>query len=248
MHRFFVSNTDISGDKLFIRDKNELNHIKKVLRLKVGDRILVFDGSGYEYEALIVNTSMEIGEATIINKLFNPNNTKFNLSLVQGIAKGDKMDLIVQKAVELGVASIYPVLTEHTVVSYQGDKAMKKVARWKSVAVEACKQCQRNTLLDIKPISSLAKVIKEIDSHNAIMLYEKETDIRLKELLKSLDFIEKNDLFLMVGPEGGFSDIEVALARQNNINIATLGSRILRTETASLIGAAIVLYELGDLG
>ncbi len=248
MHRFFINNADISGDKLFIKDKNELNHIKRVLRLKAGDKIIAFDGSGYEYEALLVNTSTEIGEATIINKLFNPNNTKFNLSLVQGIAKGDKMDLIVQKAVELGVASIYPVLTEHTVVSYQGDKAVKKVARWKSIAVEACKQCQRNTLLDIKPIASLTEVIKEIGSYNAIMLYEKETDIRLKELLKSLDFIEQNDLFLMVGPEGGFSDIEVAIARQNNINIATLGSRILRTETASLIGAAIVLYELGDLG
>lgn len=247
MHRFFVHRKDILDDKLYIKDKNELKHMEKVLRLKTGDKVIVFDGQGMEYEVIITDTSLDCWVAEINHKIFRPNNANIRLSLVQGIAKGDKMDMIIQKAVEIGVDTIYPILTEHTVVKYVGDKGEKKVNRWQTIALEACKQCQRNTLLEIKPITTLPDILIEIKGPTCIMLYEKEEEVRLKDLLRN-EFKTKEEIFLIVGPEGGFSENEVEKARNNGTFIATLGSRILRTETASLIGAALVLYELGDLG
>lgn len=247
MHRFFVNERDISGNHITIRDKNELNHMARVLRLKIGDQVIVFDGKGTEYEVTIDETAVDYWSATVNNKIYRPNNPKIHLSLIQGIAKGDKMDLIIQKAVEIGVNTLYPVLTEHTVVKLDGEKAHKRMQRWEAIALEACKQSRRNTLLTIKPISSFAEVIKKTRGISSIMLYEKEEQVSLKEILRQQDILT-NEVFLIIGPEGGFSPNELEMAKENGVFIATLGQKILRTETASIVGSAIVLYELGDLG
>ncbi len=247
MYRFFVHHEDIVDRQIFIRDKKELKHMEKVLRLKMGDEIIVFDGTGFEYEVTIEDTSPDSWLTLINKKRYLPNRSKIQLSLIQAIAKGDKMDTIVQKAVEIGVTTLYPILTEHTVVKLNGEKGHKKVKRWESIALEACKQSGRNTLMDIKPISTFAQVTETIQGRPSVMLYEKEEKNSFKKILKS-QTVNADEIFLLVGPEGGFSPDEVKEAQHKGILLARLGQNILRTETASIIASAIILYELGDLG
>ncbi len=246
MHRFFVPHSNVKDKKVYITDKNELRHIEKVLRLGVGDKAIVFDGQGGEYEVTIAEIDKDSCLAIIDNEIINAEESKIHLSLIQGIAKGDKMDTIVQKAVEVGVSSIYPILTEHTVVKLDTEKSIKKVQRWQSIAIEACKQCRRNTIPKVYPITTWERILPELTGKVGVMLYEGENKLSLRDFLQANNL--KGEIFIIVGPEGGFSDQEVAKARDNGILIVTMGQRILRTETAGLVGAAIVLYEAGDLG
>ncbi|HZJ85423.1 MAG TPA: 16S rRNA (uracil(1498)-N(3))-methyltransferase [Syntrophomonadaceae bacterium] len=247
MHRFFVHHEDIKDKQIFITDKKELKHIQKVLRLKIGDEIIVFDGAGFEYEVTIKDILPDYCLTLINKKRHLPNKSRIQLSLVQAIAKGDKMDTIVQKAVEIGVNTLYPILTEHTVVKLNDEKSHKRVKRWESIALEACKQSGRNTLLGVKPISTFAQVIENINDRPCIMLYEKEEENSFKKILRT-QIVNEGEIFLIVGPEGGFSSDEVKKAQISGILLAGLGQNILRTETASIIASAFILYELGDLG
>jgi len=170
------------------------------------------------------------------------------LYLAQGIAKGEKMDTIIQKSVEIGVAAIYPVSCERSVVRLAVDKAEKKVHRWQSIAREACKQCRRNLIPEVIPVMNFTSLLEEIGDKPAIMLYENENQTSLKSLLKSqLREINGQEIFLLIGPEGGFSPQEVETANRKGIYTASLGPRILRTETAGLVAASIILYEYGDM-
>lgn len=246
MHRFFVPHTNIKDKKVYITDKNELRHIEKVLRLGVNDKAIIFDGRGTEYEVTINEINKSCCEANIDKENFNEEKSNIHLSLIQGIAKGDKMDTIVQKAVEVGVGGIYPILTEHTVVKLDAEKSIKKVQRWQNIAIEACKQCRRNTIPKIYPVTTWDDMLPQLAGKNVVMLYEGEEKLGLKEYLQANRL--EGELFIIVGPEGGFSETEVAKAKAQGIDVVKMGSRILRTETAGLVGAAIVLYELGDLG
>jgi 16S rRNA (uracil1498-N3)-methyltransferase len=136
------------------------------------------------------------------------------------------------------------------VVRLEGDKAAKRVERWQEIAVEACKQCRRNVVPEIRPITDFARLWSELEGQKAIMLYENEEAFRLGDYLKQQEVSPNNEreIFLLVGPEGGFSPEEVALARRHGCSTATLGPRILRTETAGIAAASIILYHLGDLG
>ncbi len=247
MHRFYVKPSDIRDNQIYITDQKELRHMERVLRLRSGDQIIIFDGKGTEYEVTIEETFSDYWIAGINKKSYRPNKSKVHLSLIQGIAKGDKMDTIIQKAVEIGVDTIYPVLTDNTVVKLHGERSHKRWQRWESIALEACKQCGRNTLPQIKPISTFVQVIDEIKDKSLIMLYEKEEELRLQEILRT-GKISSDEIYLLVGPEGGFSPNEVKQSQKHGALLATLGQNILRTETASIIGSALILYELGDLG
>ena len=159
------------------------------------------------------------------------------------------MDTIVQKAVEIGVKAIYPLACERSVVRLEGEKATRRVERWQDIAREACKQCRRNKVPEIKPVLDLPGVLREIDSRTAIMLYEAEEKLGIKTYFQEQGSnLAGQEIFLLVGPEGGFSSNEVETARIHNCPTLTLGPRILRTETAGIVAASIILYALGDLG
>lgn len=247
MHRFFVPASNIEDKKVYITDKKELKHMSKVLRLGVGDNVIVFDGKGSEYEVIITETDKEGWTADIIKAAVKDVKPKVKLSLVQGIAKGEKMDTIIQKAVEVGVDSIYPVLTDHTVVKLDALKSNKKVERWQNIALEACKQCRRNNVPEVFPITTYDEVMDRIKGSKSVMLYEKEDKLSLKEVLQK-EMAGAEEIFLLVGPEGGFSNKEVERAREGGTFLVTLGENILRTETAAIVGSALILYELGYLG
>ncbi|MGE5390819.1 MAG: 16S rRNA (uracil(1498)-N(3))-methyltransferase [Deltaproteobacteria bacterium] len=248
MHRFFVSAENINGARV-VFDPGEARHIERVLRLGAGDIVAVFDGSGYEYQVCLNYHSGDRLTGEVTEKTCPDRETATSLCLVQGLGKGDKMDTIIQKAVEIGVKAIYPLACERSVVRLEGDKAAKRVERWQEIAVEACKQCRRNVIPEIKPVTDVTGICKEIDGKISMMLYENEEDCRVSAYLKEKRAdLAGQEIFLLVGPEGGFSSAEVERARQQGCTTLTLGPRILRTETAGIVAASIILYELGDLG
>lgn len=248
VHRFFVSGENISGGRV-VFDSGEAKHIERVLRLGAGDMVTIFDGSGYEYLIRLNEPGGDRLTGEVMEKDYVDRETSSRLYLVQGLCKGDKMDTIIQKAVEVGVKTIYPLACERSVVRLEGDKAVKRVERWQEIAFEACKQCRRNVVPEIKPVIELAALCQEMHGKCALMLYEKEDDLGISDYLKKngSEMVGK-EIFLLVGPEGGFSAAEVERARQHGSSTATLGPRILRTETAGIVAASIILYQLGDLG
>lgn len=246
MHRFFVNSNSWAENHILFEAK-EAHHMQKVLRLKPGDMIIGFDGKGNEYRITLLaetNDGLRGVIEEICQKETEPN---VLVHLVQGIAKADKMDTIIQKAVEIGIHSIYPVTTSHTVVRLKEDKRASKITRWQTIAREACKQCRRNYIPEVKPLLDFAAFLKNRDRNKAaIMLYENEHLHSLGEAIKThLDLIQTQGAYLIVGPEGGFSDAEVESAREQGVITAGLGPRILRTETAGLAAASMILYAGG---
>lgn len=245
MHRFFIAPEGIAGEWAYI-DPQQARHILVVLRMKIGDQVLLFDGQGNEYTVRLEATERDGLAARIIEVRGEDNAAGMRLYLIQSLAKGDKMDLIVQKATELGVAGIYPVISERSVVMLEGERARRKVDRWQSIAREACKQCRRSSVPPVHPVQTLESYLNCLRHWNDIMLYESQPDYSLKQILRHGS--PPDEMGLIIGPEGGFSTREFELALDKGIKPAGLGPRILRTETAALVGLSIILYEYGELG
>lgn len=224
----------------------DARHISRVLRMQVGDSIVVVAPDGSAGIATITSIAVDTIVLALQETIIEDKEAPVNVYLVQGLPKSDKMDYIVQKAVELGVKGIYPMAAEHSVVQYDQAKKNKRLERWQKIAVEASKQCGRAVIPIVEPIASLATILTTLDAETVIlMLYEGQTAQGLKQVLA--EHHAKNYV-LLVGPEGGFSRQEVALCQSHGAHIVTLGPRILRTETAALAGVSIVMYEYGDLG
>ncbi len=244
MRRFFIDAP--INDNMMI-DGPDARHIASVLRLTTGDTILVSGQDGQTCQAEIILASPEAVQLKMLALTEDNTEPQVAVWLVQGLAKGEKMDFIVQKAVELGVHGIIPAATEHCVVRYDSAKQADKVNRWQKIAREAAKQCGRNHIPQIYPVTGLASVLanQEFAGANKIMLYEGQASKGLKQALMQST---KQAYVLFIGPEGGFSSAEVALCQGQGTNIVTMGPRIMRTETAALAALTAVMYECGDLG
>jgi 16S rRNA (uracil1498-N3)-methyltransferase len=232
-----------------VLDDSESRHALTVLRLKPGDEMILFDGEGKSYQAFFQQTQGKRVLAVLGKTLENELSPAVNIHLVQGLPKGEKMEFIVQKAVEIGVHSIYPLQCRRSVAQLKQDTVEKKVRRWEAIAREACKQSGRNRFLKITPLFGLAELLTLMGNRPAIVLYEKEQNTGYKQVLRSLmPGCFRKDLFLLVGPEGGWDEGEIEELVHQGVHSASLGSRVLRTETAGLIASALALYEAGDLG
>jgi len=246
MRRFFVSAEEIKNNKAFISGSNA-HHLATVLRLKEGAKIIVFDGTGWEYVVVLKKITKELVEGEIEEKRVSLRETKSEITLIQGIPKGDKMDFIIQKCTELGVAKIIPLITERTVVKLDKERMAKKQNRWQKIAQEAAKQCQRATVPVISEIYSWPVLLTSLTTSDpAVVLWEEEEARGFKDYLQSKPELTK--LQIIIGPEGGFSQGEIEQLREKGVQSVTLGPRILRTETAGLAALTMVLYQLGDLG
>ena len=245
MSKFFVNDENIENNIINITGQ-DFNHIKNVLRLKVGDNIIVSNGKEIEFDTKIVNFTNNSVEAEILNQHSTQNEPSVKITLFQGLPKSDRMELIIQKAVEIGIYQIVPVLTERVVVKVDEKNAKKKTERWEKIAEQASKQSGRNIIPEVSTPIAYKDAIRMLETYDLIVIfYEKEQNKTLKELLNNLDK-KPNNIAIFIGPEGGFSESEIELVKQ--FNLATLGPRILRTETAGLISTAVILYHMGDLG
>ncbi len=247
MHRFVVSQKDIENGCIIITG-DDLKHLRQVLRLGTGDKIGAFDGLGMEYEAQLTEVSKDRAVAVILSSFEAQSEPATRVTLFQGLPKGDKMDLIIQKAVELGVHKIVPVITQRTVVQLDKKSKEKKAERWSKIAREAAKQCHRAYVPEVAIPEDFDKILEEFKNYDStVMFYEGTVKKCLKELLKCYTINKIKDIALLIGPEGGFTELEVEKCRTAGIDIVSLGKRILRTETAAITSLSIIMYEMGEL-
>lgn len=240
MSRFFVDKASIKDGRIDLGTENS-NHIVNVLRARAGDEITVCDGDLNDYICILTDVNKKHAVGKIIEKVKNTNEPPIHITLFQGIPKGDKMDTVIQKCVEIGVDRIVPVKTEYTVVKTE-NKEEKKTTRWNRIAEAAAKQCGRGKIPVVESIITFKEAAERVaDFRNAVIPYEMEKERGIREFIKTF---KGNDVAVYIGPEGGFSKEEIALAISNNITPVTLGKRILRTETAGLVTSVILLYEL----
>jgi 16S rRNA (uracil1498-N3)-methyltransferase len=247
VHRFIVDPKSIHNGHLRIYG-DDLKHLRKVLRLGPGDSINVFDGTGKEFEAKLLSVDKTCALAEITASFQTEAEPEINLTLFQGLLKGEKMDLIIQKGVELGVRSIIPVITDRTVVQVDNNKSEKKALRWSKIAREASKQCRRAMVPHISEPISFDEAISESKRYEAaLLLYENESKKCLKETLKCYTINKIKEIALFVGPEGGFTPHEIEKYTNSGFDVAGLGRRILRAETAAISVISIIMYEMGEL-
>lgn len=247
MHKFFVPRENFK-ESFAIIDGDDVKHIYKVLRLKNGDKVSINNCCGEEYLGEIISITKAIVEVKLIEKLPVNNESPVEIHLYQGLPKSSKMDLIVQKATELGVKQITPVVTQRVIIKNEMEK-FKKVDRWNKIALEACKQCKRTLIPSITMPIDFDTLIKELSNMDMVIVpYENQEDLGIKKVIKGLQARKIKKIGIVIGPEGGFETSEIENLKDNGAYIVTLGPRILRTETAGLVAASLLMYELGDLG
>lgn len=245
MHRFFVP--QLYNEEMTISGV-DARHISKVLRMQPGAQVQIVSDDGVSALAEIVAIDSEQVTVRCIEKLSESHEPRVRLILAQGLAKGEKMDFIIQKAVEMGAYSVVPVAMEHSVVRLDGPKADKKVERWQKIAESAAKQSKRDIIPQIQPVQSMAKMLENNDCSTKIIAYECEDRLSLKTALRKAEEKGITDLLLIIGPEGGISEHELELAKNAGAMAVSLGKRILRAETAGLVAISAIFYETGDLG
>ncbi|WP_291964978.1 16S rRNA (uracil(1498)-N(3))-methyltransferase [Caloramator sp.] len=246
MHKFFVKTDNIINDKINITN-DDIQHITKVLRLKIGDTIQICDGNENEYICDIVEINKKNVICQIKEKFKNRNESNINIVLFQGLPKAQKMELIIQKGVEIGVKEFYPIITERVVVKTDGKDICNKLERWNRISYEAAKQSNRGIIPTVNNLISFEEALDILKRFDLVVVpYEKEKSTSFKELFnESRDY---KNIAVIIGPEGGFSEEEINIFIKNGFKPITLGPRILRTETAGLVASTILLYELSDIG
>ena len=240
MSRFFVSPDAVGAGTIQIDDPQDLRHMKKALRMKVGDEVDVSDSERWEYRARIDELEDDAAVLTILDKQAFAREPSTKITLFQGIPKQGKMETIVQKCVELGVTRIVPVFMDRTVVVDRG-KMDKKTARWQKVAEEAAKQCRRGVIPQVDLPVNMDRVGEHLGEYDLVLLpYENEENITIRDVLRDAP---EGDIALLIGPEGGFSEEEVEMVTEAGGRRVSLGRTILRTETAGPAALAMILYE-----
>lgn len=214
-------------------------HIVRVLRLAVGAPVLLFDGHGGEYDAVIVHSTRGAVRTAVLRHQAIERETRLEITLLQALARGEKMDWIIQKATELGVHRIVPVALERSVVKLDERQADKRLAHWRAVAVSACEQCGRNRLPAIAPLASLAAAL-DLATGLRLLL-----DPDATQPLRAHGGAMGDSVSLLIGPEGGLTSAETATAVAAGFKAVNFGARVLRTETAA-VAAVSVLQFLGD--
>lgn len=246
MYQFFVESHQINiSDKCVTILGSDVNHIRNVLRMKVGEEIAVSNGvDGKEYRCGI--TSFEEDKVICELRFVKEDNVELpaKVYLFQGLPKADKMELIVQKAVELGVYRIIPVSAKRCVVKLDDKKAASKIARWQGIAEAAAKQSKRAIVPEVAPVMTFGQAVKMAAEMDVRLIpYELAEGMELtRELMENISPGESVAVF--IGPEGGFEETEISLAMESGIKPITLGKRILRTETAGMTVLSWIVYLL----
>lgn len=246
LRRFYIEKIPDDRDLILMAEK-ESNHIQRVLRMKKGDRIIVFDGTGTEFEATIEKASYKQVWARITKDLFQRPLSPLKITLAQAFVKGPALDFILQKTTELGVNEIVFFSSERTVVKVSTENLDKKMIRWQEIIRSASRQCGRAFLPDLRPPVTFEEFVKGRADKGTLrlILWERERKDSVKGLLKSVH--PAPHVIALIGPEGGFSDNEIRLAKNYDFRIISLGKRVLRSDTASLALLSILQYEWGDL-
>ncbi len=243
MHHFFVTPEQVRDNQIYI-EGSDVNHMKNVLRMKLGEEFHVSDGNNRKYRCAVEEFGEEEVRASIIEELECDTELPSKLYLFQGLPKNDKMEWIVQKAVELGAWEIIPVATKRAVVKLDEKKAAKKVERWNSISESGAKQSKRSVIPKVTQVMSYKEALAYANELDVVMIpYELAEGMEdTKAYIRAIRPGQSVGIF--IGPEGGFEQEEVELAVQMGAKPVTLGKRILRTETAGLTILSVLMYHL----
>ena len=246
MPKFFITREDVQGRYIVIR--SDVHHIVNVLRKGEGDVISVCDGAGTDYECRIMQIAP--GEDSLICQILDQRRSstepQVEITVYQSLPKGDKMETVIQKGVEVGVSRFVPFYSERSLIHLDEKKAQQKVQRWQGICEAAAKQSGRGLIPTVEEVHSFRRVLQEVSSYDLpILFYENARDVSLKKLLTEYE-TEKGvpaRVAMWLGPEGGFSEAEVRMLKEAGCRRCGLGSRILRTETAALAASVMILYH-----
>ncbi len=245
MHRFFVSPQAIRDSRVVLRG-TIVHQIRDVLRMHPGDEIMLLDNSGWAYRAELVTVDRDAVRGRVVDKWRLETEPQAHITLYQGLLKGQKFDLVLQKGTELGMTAFIPVLASRCIVGSVDDVSDARVDRWQKIIVEAAEQAGRASLPGLSaPMLFTQACDCAAQVGLSLIPWEGEHSRGLREALQGVPKSKEVNLF--IGPEGGFADEEIAIARGKGIVPVSLGPRILRAETAGLVAATAILYELGDL-
>jgi 16S rRNA (uracil1498-N3)-methyltransferase len=244
--RFFVLKQNIHGESATVGGP-ELEHMRKVLRLRPGDRVILFDDEGWEHEGTIRSYAGGAGEIALAKSYRAERESSLGITLAQALGKGEKLDWVVEKATELGVNSIVPFISARTVPRLDRAAAVKRGERWRRIALSAAKQSGRAGVPKIGNLMDFSDLVScPWECALKLIFWEGEPERGLAQVRRETERLDS--VLLMIGPEGGFTSDEVGAARLAGFQSVRLGKRILRTETAAVAAVSLAQFLWGDLG
>jgi 16S rRNA (uracil1498-N3)-methyltransferase len=255
MQRYFIQPGQFEGETARIEGE-DAHHLARVMRARPGDVVIVSDGAGREAKLQLQSVGTDVVTGVVVELLAATQEPKAEVTVAQSLPKGDKMETVIQKCTEIGAVRFVPFLSERTIVRYDERKEKNRLERWKKIAKEAAEQAHRNRIPRVEAPSSWKELIGTIPQYDAAFLcYERERSRQLRNELRialgswtGTKEVRPWRAILIVGPEGGFTDQEAAEAEQAGARPVGLGARILRAETAAMVGLTCILYETGEMG
>jgi 16S rRNA (uracil1498-N3)-methyltransferase len=246
VHRFFAPALD-PGDETVLLPRPEAEHLRRVLRLGIGDTVSVFDGRGHEFLARIASTVRRDVRLQLLSRVEPPPEPAVPLTLVQAILKGDKMDEVVRDAVMLGVAAVQPVVTKRSEATVAMLLKSARVERWRRVALASVKQSRRAVLPEIRMPLTFETFLDEPPAGLRMMLVEPATGADVEPLSTLLNKPLPSDAAVLIGPEGGWTEHEWSAARAGGVRLVTLGHRTLRADAVPIAAISVLQFLWGDL-
>lgn len=247
MYKFFVNDEQIENNKVNIVGE-DVNHIKNVLRLTVGEEICVcnkYASKSYICKIIGIDNNSVICE--ILEEISETTEANTYIHIFQGLPKADKFEFIIEKCTEIGVKEITPVAMKRSIVKLDEKDKTKKLDRWQKIAEVAAKQSKRDSILKVNNVINFQNIFEKVKDYDILLVaYEEEKETTLKKVLNQFKGKEDLRVVVLIGPEGGIDENEINLCKENGFISVTLGKRILRTETAPLVVSSNILYELED--
>lgn len=239
--RIYFSEDLTIGCHYVLKD-NSFQHIS-ALRLKVGATLFLFNGTGYDYQGKLIQLNKREAHVEITDKIQIKNESPFRITLAQGISRPAKMDIVIQKSVELGCSAIVPLITQYCDIKHDPNLLEKRLAHWKGIVISACEQCGRSVIPNVYPAQFFNHWVSSVDPSSPSLILDPYASTRLLDTN-----LTGSSAHVLIGPEGGFHEDEVKYAKRHHFLPIQLGARILRTETATLTALSILQYRFGDLG
>ncbi len=246
MTRFFIPADQFGATSVAITGE-DAHHLVKVVRQTIGDEVIVLNGKGQEYRAEISEIRGDAVLAMLIEPLRRSVEPQLQITLIQGMPKGEKFEWILQKNTEIGVTKFMPTITERSAIKLDASARVKKGERWRKIIKEAAEQSGRQLIPELEPVQDLPKLLRQLPAGLLLIPWEGETERSIKEVLRA-QTVAPSHVTVMIGPEGGFSLNEINQAQAAGAIPVTLGPRILRTETAGLAVSSILLYHFDEMG
>ncbi|MBO4496328.1 MAG: 16S rRNA (uracil(1498)-N(3))-methyltransferase [Clostridiales bacterium] len=245
MTRLFIDKTIAPETEMYEIEGEQARYLSDVLRMRAGEKIVLCDADSYDFICVIESVSKGHVMVSVKDRHPNTNEPKFVATVYQGLAKGERMDLSIQKSVELGVTRYVPTSCSRSIVKMKAGEKGGKLDRWQAIALEAARQCGRGIVPVLESPMDLKKALEQAQKENDLVLFpwEEEKDGKLGVILDQLDFEKKPKIAVFIGPEGGFSEEEAKMAEDLGAKPVTLGKRILRTETAAPAVLAMLVYR-----